>query len=221
MLAVNPCTAYRMLQDFVALEPGDCVIQNGGNSAVGVAVIQLAKAMGVATISVVRDRPHLTETVDSLVSLGATKVVTDSDLAKMRARDLLGDLPKPRLGLNCVGGRKLLSLCKYMAHGSTIVTYGGMSRQPVTLPTGKLIFDDITARGFWMTRWNETHSLSERQEMLAAVSAFVRDGKLTMKCREWSIVNAKAAIAAATEEYTNTKEIFVLSGWEDCNSIKS
>lgn len=34
-ISVNPCTAYRMLKDFESLKPGDCVIQNGGNSAVG------------------------------------------------------------------------------------------------------------------------------------------------------------------------------------------
>lgn len=40
-IAVNPCTAYRMLKDFVPLKEGDTIIQNGGNSAVGQAVIQV------------------------------------------------------------------------------------------------------------------------------------------------------------------------------------
>lgn len=55
-LQVNPPTAYRMLKDFVNLRPGDTVIQNGANSAVGQAVIQLAAAWGVNTINVVRSR---------------------------------------------------------------------------------------------------------------------------------------------------------------------
>lgn len=40
-LMVNPITAYRMLKDFNKLSPGDTVIQNGANSGVGQAVIQL------------------------------------------------------------------------------------------------------------------------------------------------------------------------------------
>ena len=52
--AVNPCTAYRMLRDFASLQPGDVVIQNGANSMVGLAVIQMAREMGVKTINVVR-----------------------------------------------------------------------------------------------------------------------------------------------------------------------
>lgn len=57
-----------MLSDFVPLNPEQrdgankkeekqqWVIQNGANSAVGVAVIQLAKSWGVKTINLVRDR---------------------------------------------------------------------------------------------------------------------------------------------------------------------
>lgn len=38
---------------------GDYVIQNGANSAVGQAVIQIAKAWGLKTINVVRNRYDL------------------------------------------------------------------------------------------------------------------------------------------------------------------
>ena len=35
---------------------GDCIIQNGANSAVGQCVIQLAAAWGVNTINIIRNR---------------------------------------------------------------------------------------------------------------------------------------------------------------------
>ena len=41
-LQVNPCTAYRMLEDFVKLGKSDVVVQNGANSAVGKYVIQVS-----------------------------------------------------------------------------------------------------------------------------------------------------------------------------------
>ncbi len=34
----------------------------------------------------------------------------------------------------------------------TLVTYGGMSMQPVSMPTSLLIFKDLRVRGFWMSR---------------------------------------------------------------------
>lgn len=66
-LAINPPTAWRMLSDFIPLNPEHSdaatkgkkkqwVIQNGANSAVGQAVIQLAREWGVGTINLVRDR---------------------------------------------------------------------------------------------------------------------------------------------------------------------
>ncbi len=33
-----------------------------------------------------------------------------------------------------------------------MVTYGGMSMQPVSVPTSLLIFKDLRVRGFWMSR---------------------------------------------------------------------
>ena len=45
-----------MLLDFVNLEPGDWVVQNGANSGVGQNVIQLANIRGFKTINIIRDR---------------------------------------------------------------------------------------------------------------------------------------------------------------------
>ncbi|XP_057559024.1 enoyl-[acyl-carrier-protein] reductase, mitochondrial isoform X3 [Hippopotamus amphibius kiboko] len=81
-LGVNPCTAYRMLMDFERLQPGDSVIQNASNSGVGQAVIQIATALGLRTINVVRDRPDIQKLTDRLKNLGADHVVTEEALRK-------------------------------------------------------------------------------------------------------------------------------------------
>ena len=54
MMTVNPPTALLMLREFVALQPGDWVIQNAANSAVGAYLIQIAKLRGLRTVNVVR-----------------------------------------------------------------------------------------------------------------------------------------------------------------------
>ena len=47
-----------------------------------------------------------------------------------------------------------------------MVTYGGMSRKPVSLATSHLIFKQIQLHGFWMGQWNERQGRSEaRMEM--------------------------------------------------------
>ena len=45
--------------------------------------------------------------------------------------------------------------------GGVMVTYGGMSRKPVSVATSHLIFKQIQLRGFWMGQWNEKQGRSE------------------------------------------------------------
>uniref|UniRef100_Q5RBL3 Enoyl-[acyl-carrier-protein] reductase, mitochondrial n=1 Tax=Pongo abelii TaxID=9601 RepID=Q5RBL3_PONAB len=130
-MGVNPCTAYRMLMDFEQLQPGDSVIQNASNSGVGQAVIQIAAALGLRTINVVRDRPVIQKLSDRLKSLGAERVITEEELRRPEMKNFFKEMPQPRLALNCVGGKSSTELLRQLARGGTMVTYGGMAKQPV------------------------------------------------------------------------------------------
>jgi len=106
-LTVNPCTAYRLLHDFKQLKPNDTIIQNGANSGVGQAVIQLASLMNINVINIVRKRENQNELNDYLAALGAKNIFTEDDLRKSNELtvDLWKKIPKPRLAFNCVGGK--------------------------------------------------------------------------------------------------------------------
>ncbi|XP_057321626.1 enoyl-[acyl-carrier-protein] reductase, mitochondrial [Microplitis mediator] len=160
MLIVNPCTAYRMLKDFVKLTPGDTVIQNGGNSAVGQLVIQLCKIWELKSVNVVRDRDDIDELKKHLKTIGATEVLTEAEL---RTTDLFKSkkLPAPKLALNCVCGQNAVEVLRHLQAEGTMVTYGAMSREPLTVPASALIFKNISIRGFWMTNWKKAHGNSE------------------------------------------------------------
>ncbi|KAG2467685.1 MECR protein, partial [Polypterus senegalus] len=88
-IGVNPCTAYRMLHDFIQLKSGDTVIQNGANSAVGQAVIQIAASMGIETINIVRNRPDLHNLVQKLKALGANYIIAEEQLHKASDENIL------------------------------------------------------------------------------------------------------------------------------------
>ena len=85
-LQVNICTAYRLLKDFVELKPGDYVAQNAANSIVGQSVIQLARAMHLKTVNIVRARPNLSDLVQELKKIGADQVYTEEDLRTAEVR---------------------------------------------------------------------------------------------------------------------------------------
>ncbi|XP_037824996.1 enoyl-[acyl-carrier-protein] reductase, mitochondrial-like [Lucilia sericata] len=151
-LTINPCTAYRMLKDFVKLKPGDCIIQNGANSAVGQAVHQLCKYWGLKSVGVVRERPELVKLKQDLLRLGATEIFTEEELVKTQLFKN-GCLPKPRLALNCVGGESASNIAKLLDYQGIMVTYGGMARKPISVPIGPLIFKKHIYQGFWITEW--------------------------------------------------------------------
>ncbi|CAJ0921543.1 unnamed protein product [Ranitomeya imitator] len=113
-LSVNPCTAYRLLSDYETLRPGDTVIQNASNSGVGQAVIQIAASLGITTINVVRDRPDLQSLVERLRELGADHVITEEQLRKPEMKDLFKNCPRPRLALNCVGGKSTTEMLRHL-----------------------------------------------------------------------------------------------------------
>ncbi|KAJ1542361.1 hypothetical protein HK405_010017, partial [Cladochytrium tenue] len=180
-VVVNPCSAFRMLSDFVDLKPGDCVVQNGANSAVGQAVIQIARSRGIKTVNVIRDRPNLAETVKELTDLGADLVLTEGELrlpaTTKRVLSLCEGGSRPKLGLNCVGGSSATNVARLLGDAGVLVTYGGMSREPVQLPTSLLIFKDLRARGFWMTRWYRTNPVGARSAMMSELFGLMREGK--------------------------------------------
>ncbi|NXV22988.1 MECR protein, partial [Cepphus grylle] len=212
-LSVNPCTAYRMLTDFQSLAPGDSVIQNAANSGVGQAVIQIAKAFGIKTINVVRDRPDLPKLVERLMALGADHVITEEMLRKPEMKDLFKSIPKPRLALNCVGGKSTTEMLRHLQPKGTMVTYGGMAKQPVMVPVSAFIFRDVQLRGFWMTQWRKDHAQDQESlaGMMDALCQLIRRGQLSAPaCTEVPLQDYKAALEASMKPFTSSKQILLL-----------
>ncbi|KAK7734730.1 mitochondrial 2-enoyl thioester reductase [Cytospora paraplurivora] len=198
-VSVNPSSAYRMLKDYVdlvdlsvrtfardsAAAGGAWFIQNGANSGVGRAAIQLGRLWGLRSINVVRERetPEATEKLkEELTGLGATVVVTEAEFldrsfaARLKEEFTRGGRDPIKLGLNCVGGKSATSMAKSLSEGGTLVTYGAMSKQPVALPTGLLIFKDLRFRGFWLSRWANANPQGKK-ETVDEILGLIREGK--------------------------------------------
>jgi len=209
VLSVAPLTALRLLDDFAKLQPGDCIIQNGANSTTGQAISQLAAAMSVHSINVIRPRPDQAAVVESLKQNGATVVVTDQYLGTTDYHRLVKELPRPKLALNGVGGPSVLEMARTLAPGSTLVTYGGMSRLPVQVSTSALIFNDLTLRGFWLAKWADANSLAVRQAALDALAAMVTEGRLKLLLERHHLSDWKRALSRAQEPYKSRKPVML------------
>lgn len=95
------------------------------------------------------------------------------------------------------------------APGRTMVTYGGMSRQPVLAPTGNMIFNDLRLHGFWITRWNRIHSQESRVTMIHQLADLFNDGRLKPpNAKFYLLEDYKEAIENATKGFIGSKFIF-------------
>jgi trans-2-enoyl-CoA reductase len=175
MLRINPPTAWRMLHDFVKLQPGDWILQNAANSAVGRAVIVMAKAIGVHTVNVVR-RPEL---IPELRALGADAVFVESDQLVSQI-DEVAALGRVRLAFNAVGGESALRLASALSRQGVLVTYGAMGRQPMRIPNGLLIFKNLVWTGFWITAWYKHASEDQVRDMFAYIFPLLASGALSI-----------------------------------------
>jgi trans-2-enoyl-CoA reductase len=147
---------------------------------VGLAVIQIAKQMGVKTVNIVRsDLPESDKALRLLTNLGGDVNITDSFVNTQSFREILGDLPPCKLAINCIGGEVTQDLVRSIAPGGTLVTVGGMSKQPAVVPFELVASKQLKLRGFWLDGWYQRHTASEKAELLSEIAQMVREKKLT------------------------------------------
>lgn len=204
MLKVNPATAWCLLHEVADLHPGDAIVQNLGNSAVGRCVIQLARMAGVRTVSFVRNAAQIAD----LTALGADAVFPDSEDGLAAAKDFLGGA-NAALAFNAVGGESALRLMKLLRKSGTHITYGAMGRKPLTLPNGLVIFHDIRLRGLWLTRWLEETDASHARIIYENLAALVAEAKLVQPIDStFPLEDFPAALARLTAEDRSGKILF-------------
>lgn len=206
---INPPTAYRLLQDFVDLKPGDWIIQNAGNSAVGFCVAGYARHLGVNCISVVREAERWEQ---ALKDAGSTVVLSEGSDYFKSIKEITGG-EAIRLAMNSIGGDSVMSLIKALGDGGTVVTFGGMVGEKVRFPTRELIFKDISLRGFWMDRWNRSHTPDETGEMMKAVFELLSRGVMKLPVDEiFPFEKALEAIKRASQSGRQGK-VILTSDW--------
>jgi len=139
--------------------------------------------------------------------MGANEVLTEEEFMSPEIRKGLESKYKVTVGLNCTGGKSATELARFLSDGGELITYGGMSRQPVIIPTSLLIFKNINAKGFWLSKWLDDHP-RERIEMLNELCTLVKENKLQFDLEEYSIEEYLPALERFTQEKKDKKVLF-------------
>lgn len=193
MITVNPPTARLFLSEFVDLQPGEWIIQNAANSAVGGYLVQLAALHGLNTVNIVRRE----SAIDSVRQVGGDVALVDGDDLAKRVRQATRGAAI-RLGIDAVGGIATEHLAQSLAHGGTLVNYGAMSGEACQISPASLIFRDITLRGFWLSQWYKTAAPERRAALFGELAGLIAAGKLSARVQAtYGIDQIKQAVAAA------------------------
>lgn len=139
--------------------------------------------------------------------LGAEHVFVEEDLRRspVLTRDLWKSIPKPRLALNCVGGKATTDMMRLLDKNATMVTYGGMSKQPVTVNTADFIFKNLSCRGFWLTVWKKENP-DEYKKTLHTLVELVRSKQFRApECQEFRLDEFREALKRSQTPFVNSK----------------
>jgi trans-2-enoyl-CoA reductase len=174
-LKINPPTAKKMLSDYVDLKPGDWVVQNAANSAVGQHVIRFAKDLGVKTVNIVRRE----ELIAPLIEHGADLVMIGGDDQAARMRAEIGADAQVPLGIDACGGTPTRWMADCLSNGGKVVNYGYLDGNPCQIEPGHLIVREQTLTGFWLAGWMGSASRAVKEELFAEMAAAFESGKLS------------------------------------------
>ena len=142
-LVSMPLSAKMIIAD-LGIQPGQWMVQNAGNGAVGKLVARFAAEQGIHVVSLVRRE----ETVAELAALGIGNVVSTSEGWQARVKAVTGGADIVR-GLDSLGGDGPEHLFEVMADGSELVNFGAMTGRPLRITPGSLLFRQMKVRGFW------------------------------------------------------------------------
>jgi len=164
-----------------------------GRSAVATAAACIAKhKYGCKVVSVVRrkdmgDDEWGVECGRMKAAYGVDLVIAEEQIARTPPRRLMGLLAelggsgRVPLLLDAVGGKTASLLSLGLTESGYCVTYGGLSRNPISVRAGSEIFNDVKYVGFWLTRFNdERGNLEERVEMLKELAQMAKAGMLVL-----------------------------------------
>lgn len=174
-LVSMPFSAISLLE-FLDVKPGDWIVQNAANGAVGRMLAQLGAARGVNVLGLVRRA----EGVEELRAQGVENVVaTDQADWRESVAALTGGAPIVA-GVDSVGGSSAGDVLSLLAENGTLVAFGAMNSPVMEIASGDVIFKQATVKGFWGSKVIQTMDAAKRGALFGELVQRVGDGTLTL-----------------------------------------
>lgn len=173
-LIAMPFSAITLL-GFLGVGPGDWIVQNAANGAVGKAVAMLARARGIHALNLVRRDAAVAEMQD----LGLDALSTESPGWQDRVQDLTGGAPI-RAAVDSIGGKAAGALLALLAEDGLLVSFGSMTGGAMEISSGDLIFKQAVVRGFWGAKVSAAMPAADRARLMGELIGLVANGALIL-----------------------------------------
>ena len=174
-LLAMPLSAL-MLLEFLGVEPGQWIVQNAANGAVGKTLAMLGAARGVHVLSLVRRDAGVAE----MEALGIGHVLcTATDGWRDAARALLGK-GRARAAVDSIGGEASADLVPLLGDGGELVCFGSMGGEPMRIPSGDVIFRHLVVKGFWGSRVARDMDADDRRRLTGELLQRAAQGELRL-----------------------------------------
>lgn len=142
-IAVPYLTVWDGLNDHGAMAAGDYVLITAASSSVGIAAIQMARAVGAIPIAVTRGAAKK----QGLLDAGAAEVIVTNEENLVERVKTITNGQGARLIFDPVAGQQIEPLAQAVAQNGVIFIYGGLSGQATPLPLGPLMMKEASIRG--------------------------------------------------------------------------
>ncbi|WP_181969742.1 zinc-binding dehydrogenase [Paraburkholderia sp. DHOC27] len=156
--------------------PSDWLISTAANSAVGRAIIPIARTRGYRTVNLVRRA----ELIDELKAAGGDVVLVDGPDLPARIAAATGETKFP-LALDGVGGATTQRLLDCLGVYGKLVIWSGMGGELSPINNVPIIFNGQSIHGFWIMNWLKVPGNTERLGALyEEVAPLVASGEITL-----------------------------------------
>ncbi|WP_201587430.1 zinc-binding dehydrogenase [Psychrobacter jeotgali] len=199
-LIAMPMSAL-LLMEFLNIEPGQWIIQNAANGAVGESMAMLAPTRNINTINLVRSK----ESEQELIDLGITEnnVVTDNDDWKEQVKKIVGDAEISG-AVDAVGGKSGGELVSLLGKYGSMASLGAVSGQPLMLNPSHLIFNLTKVKGFWASDMMQQISGDDMQRLTKELIKNAANG--TLKLPTGDVYNLDDIQKAVSDDVQSDKK---------------
>jgi NADPH2:quinone reductase len=200
---VNPVTAYVMCREVLRVPAGEWLLQTAAGSVLGHLIIRLGKRFGFKTLCVVRREEQVAE----LKAAGADAAIwfdpEQHSLDQFRAAVAAAtgastDHSVIHSAIDCVGGSTGSAVVSVLGKRASMLAFGTLSGEPITVPSRTLMTPGASISGFWLGNYMETLTLPAKLKLVRTVSGLIREGVLASEIGDsFPLEEVVAAVQAA------------------------